>query len=99
MQVKVNHKHGKEKATELAKNFLTKLKAQYGDNVTDLHENWNGSNGSYSCNFNGLNLSAQITVNDDEVVVDGKVPFFALPFSGMIENAIKDSMEKAMKAE
>lgn len=99
MQVKVNHNHGKEKATELAKNFLKKLKAQYGDNVSNLQENWEGSNGSYSCSFNGLNLSAKITVKDDEVVVDGKVPFFALPLSGMIENAIKDSMEKAMKTE
>ena len=44
-----------------------------------------------------MKFAAKIDVKDDEVIVDGKVPFFALPLKGVIENAIRDSMVKAMK--
>ena len=44
-----------------------------------------------------MKFAAHIVVKDDEVVVDGKVPFLMKPFSKMFENAIRDSMLKAMK--
>lgn len=97
MIVTVKHNHSKEEATERAKKFLQKLKEENGSRVDNLQENWNGSIGNYSCTFNGMKFAAKIVVKDDEVVVDGKVPFFALPFKGVIENAIRDSMLKAMK--
>ena len=97
MKVTVKHNHTKEEATERAKKFLTKLKEENGSRVDNLQENWNGSTGNYSCTFNGMKFAAKIDVKDDEVVVDGKVPFLMKPFSKMFENAIRDSMEKAMR--
>lgn len=97
MRVKVKHNHSKEEATERAKNFLQKLKEENGSRVDNLQEKWDGSTGDYSCTFNGMKFAAHIVVKDDEVVVDGKIPFFALPFKGVIENAIRDSMVKAMR--
>ena len=97
MKVTVKHNHTKEEATERAKKFLTKLKEENGSRVDNLQETWNGSTGDYSCTFNGMKFAAHIVVKDDEVVVDGKVPFLMKPFSKMFENAIRDSMLKAMK--
>ena len=97
MRVKVKHTHSKEVALEKAKKFLTKLKEENGARVSNLKETWNGDTGQYSCTFNGMKFAAKIIVKDDEVIVDGKVPFFALPLSGMIENAIRDNMMKALK--
>ena len=97
MKVTVKHNHTKEEATERAKKFLTKLKEENGSRVDNLQETWNGSTGDYSCTFNGMKFAALIVVKDDEVVVDGKVPFLMKPFSKMFENAIRDSMLKAMK--
>lgn len=97
MKVTVKHKYSKEEATERAKKFMTKLKEENGSRVDNLKETWKESTGDYSCTFNGMKFAAHIVVKDDEVIVDGKIPIFALPFKKVIENAIRDSMEKAMK--
>lgn len=97
MEVIVNHAHGQEIALERAKNMMNKLLEKYGPQVKNLQENWNGNTGTYSCSYNGMSLSGSIQVNDNNVVVNGKLPFFALPLSVMVENAIRSNVENALK--
>ncbi len=96
MEVTVNHTKNKEEALTLMKNFLSQLKAEHGDKVSDLTENWDGNSGDYSCKFNGITLNGHIDINDDNVKVSGKLPFFAMPFKSTIENLIKQSVEQTL---
>lgn len=48
MSVEVPHKLGKEKALARIKNLLIDLKAQYGDQIQDLKEEWSGTIGAFS---------------------------------------------------
>lgn len=97
MEVKVNHSKGQEVAFAKAQNMMKQLQAEYGDKVQNLKEEWSGNSGKYSCTFNGLKLEGTIVVNDKDVVVKGSLPFFALPFKSVVEDAIRTNVEKALK--
>lgn len=97
MEVKVNHKLAQQEAYQKAQRMMSELKAEYGDQVQNLKEEWDGKNGKYSCNFKGMKFSGTIEVTDSNVIVKGKVPFFALPFTGMIEDAVRKNVEKALR--
>lgn len=97
MEVKVDHTFSQEEALAKMKSFLGKLKEEYGDKVDDIEEKWDGNAGNYSCKFQGMKLEGKIKVTDGNVVVNGKVPFFALPFSSVIESTIKGELDKVLK--
>jgi len=96
MEVKVNHKLAQQEAFQKAQNMMSELRAEYGDKVQDLKEEWSGNQGKYTCSFNGMKLVGTIEVTNNDVIVKGSVPFFALPFSGIIEDAIRKNVEKAL---
>lgn len=96
MEVKVPHNQGKEIAFSKAQKMMKQLEAEYGDKVQNLQEVWSGNSGKYSCTFNGLKLEGTIEVHDNDVVVKGSLPFFALPFKGVVEEAIRTNVEKAL---
>lgn len=97
MEVKVNHAHSQEVAFSKAKNMMTQLKADWGDKVQDLKEEWSGNSGKYSCSFQGMKLAGTIEVHDKDVVVKGELPFFARLFEGVIRDAITKNLQKALK--
>lgn len=97
MEVQVNHNYSEAEALEKMKTFLGKLKEEYSDKVDNINENWEGNSGSYSCNFSGMKLEGNIKVTDGKVVVNGKIPFFAMPFSSVIESTIKNEIDKVLK--
>ncbi len=82
---------------EKTKKMMTGLLAEHGSQVKNVQENWNGNTGEYSCSFNGINVSGTIQVNESDVVVKARLPFFVLPFSGMLEKAVRENVEKALR--
>ncbi|MCQ2973665.1 MAG: polyhydroxyalkanoic acid system family protein [Bacteroidales bacterium] len=97
MEVKVDHKYSKEEALVKMKSFFEELKKQHGDKVSDLSEKWVDNSGDYACKFNGMQLNGHIDVLDNQVVFNGKIPFFATPFKSLIESTIRSEVEKVLK--
>jgi hypothetical protein len=97
MEITIDHKYSEAEALTKMKSFLTKLKEEHQDKVGGIKENWNGNEGDYSCNFNGMTLSGHIQVTDGKVIVNGKVPFLLKPFESLIENTIRNEANKVLK--
>jgi len=89
MSVGVPHKLGKETALVRIKTLLVDLKAQHGDQIQDLKEEWSGTGGAFSFRARGLKVSGRLIVSDNRVQLSGNVPWAAMPFKGKIEQAIK----------
>ena len=99
MEVKVDHQYSQDIALEKMKHFFEQMKREHGDKVTDLKEDWNGASGDYSCKFNGMALNGHIDVNEHDVTLIGKLPFFAMPFKSVIESTIRTAVTNALNAD
>ncbi len=94
MKVTVNHNLSQEKLLECSKNLLDNLRKEHGDNISNIVQLWTGYNCKFSFRIKGLAISGTITVNEHDVIVDGKLPVAAMLFKGMIEDTIKKHTEE-----
>lgn len=92
MNVRVPHHLTQAEAASRIKNLIGELKQKFGDRIQNLQESWSGSGGTFSFETIGFKLSGTLSVGPSEVQIEGSLPFAALPFRGMVEQAI---LEKA----
>ncbi len=92
MDVRVPHQLTQEEAASRIRNLIGELKQKFGGRIHNLQETWSGSGGTFSFETMGFNLSGTLSVGASEVRIEGSLPLAALPFRGMVEEAI---LEKA----
>ncbi len=96
IQVEVSHSIEQHVAVERIKGLLNKLKAEYGDMIDDLKEEWHGNRSVFSFKAMGMSVEGILQVSDNMLSLDGKIPFAALPFKGTIEKTIKEEARKLL---
>ena len=96
--INVPHRLGKDEALTRIKGILVQAKAQYGDKITDLHEEWTGDGGVFSFKAMGFRISGDLSVSDANVEIKGDYPFAALPFKGTIEATLRERAERLLAA-
>ena len=89
----VPHHLTRDEAAGRIKNFITRLQAQYGNQVSDLQESWAGTTGNFSFKVMGLLVTGWLDIGATEVTMEGDLPFAALPFRGQIESTIRQQIE------
>lgn len=86
----VPHRLTQEEALGRIQRMLGEMKQQYGNQVTDLTETWNGHTGEFSMTAMGMKISGKVAVEPGEVKLNGNLPFAAVPFKGQIEKLIRE---------
>lgn len=96
MEVKRNYNCGKKEAYKRVDTLLTELQDKYGDMIGNPTKSWNSSNDKMDFSFNakGFTIIGNVVLTDNQLILDGKLPWLARPFSGKIETAIKGELEK-----
>lgn len=94
--VEVNHDLGKDNAIDRLKNFIESIGSKYKDQLKDVEQSWNANIMDFTFRSMGQTISGAMIVNDDNVKVDGTLPFIAMAFRGTIENSIRTELEKAL---
>ena len=97
IRVEVNHKIEQHIAVERIKELLNKLRNDYGEMITELKENWNGSTSNFSFKAMGMSVEGFLKVNYSDIYLEGKIPLAALPFKKTIENKIREEAIKLLK--
>ena len=95
--INVPHELGKDDALTRIKDILVQAKAQYGDKLSDLQENWTDDGGTFSFKAMGFKISGAMTVTDSNVEIVGDYPFAALPFKGTIESTLRERAERLLQ--
>ncbi len=90
------HSLGMEEATERLKKFFEKLKARHQDKVSNLEQEWHDNRLAYSFSTYGFNIKGELTVDPDEVKINGVLPFAAMMFKGKIEQSVREELEKVL---
>ncbi len=89
----VPHQLPPEEALRRIQSLLGDLKQQYGDQVKDLSESWDGNNGEFSLTAMNLRISGTLAVLPTEVTLNGNIAFAAVPFKRQIQQLIRDQAE------
>ncbi|MGE5401858.1 MAG: polyhydroxyalkanoic acid system family protein [Ignavibacteriales bacterium] len=96
MKISVPHNLGEGEAASRVRNLVSQLKNQYGSQITDMKETWNGNKGNFSFRAMGINVDGEIFVEPSQVNLEGNLPMAALPFKGTIESTIRNKLESLL---
>jgi len=96
MKVTVKHNFTQETAIDCAENIFKNLSEKFKDEFSNLKQERNGNIISFSFRIKGMNVSGDMTISEDKVTVESKLPFAARMFQGLIENKIKENAEEMM---
>ena len=97
MQVKVEHTLGKIEAKGRLDKFADNLRQQFPNDAGNITQTWNGDVCTVAGKVRGFALDCKLHVSDSDVTAHGDLPFFARPFTSMVEGAVRDGIEKALK--
>lgn len=87
---------GKDRARSAVEGLLTRVKEKYGEQVSALDQSWEGDTLRFSMTTYGFKISGNLVVQDEQVKVEGDLPFAAAMFKGKIEGSIHDELEKCL---
>ena len=94
MKVVLDHNLPQERAIICAEKIFKDLSEKYEDEFSDLEQKTEGNKILFSFRIRGMNISGTITVNEDNVTIESKLPFAAKIFKGLIENKIKENADE-----
>ena len=97
MDISVKHVLGVVEAKKRILNLSEELKKDYGNQMSNYVENWNGDKVDVSFKALGMKLSGVLEILDDEVKMSGKVPLIAKMYEGEIKRKLIMNIENLLK--
>ena len=96
INVTIPHTQPRLEALTRIKGLLAEVGKQYGDQVSDLEENWDHNVGTFSFNILGMSVSGTLTVGDSDVVLDGTIPLAAVLWKKKIIATVTERANKLL---
>jgi hypothetical protein len=96
MTMKIPYQISEDEALQRIKGMINELKQQHGNQVSNLKEDWQGNTGTFSLTAQGFNTGGTLTVEPNQVVLNGDIPWAAKPFQGMIEATIRERVDRLL---
>lgn len=96
--VSVPHELSKEEARSRLERFAELLEQKFQNQVSDLHQNWEGDALQFRFKTYGIQLEGDIRVEDKALNLVGQLPFAAMMFRGKIESEIREQLERIVAA-
>lgn len=92
----VPHSLGREEAERRLREFIPRVREDYGDQIKDLQGDWQDNQLNFSFTTVGLKIGGNLQVNDTDVMFTGDVPFAAMMFKGKIESTVQSELKKLL---
>lgn len=96
LEMNIPHQLDQTEAQNRIQSLLQKVQSQFGNQVQDLKQDWNGNTGVFSFTVMNMPVSGTLTVNADNVALDSKLPMAAAMFSGKIKSVIMEEAKKVL---
>ena len=97
--LEVPHSLGLEEATRRLKDKFAAAKAEHGDRVSNLREEWRDHTLSFALQAMGMGVSGTVAVEPDQVKLDAELPFAAAFFKGAIEQRLRQEVAVLLASE
>lgn len=96
LTIEIPHDLGKEEATRRLQERFHNIKQDFGEQIRDLEEQWNGHSLQFGFRTFGLKISGLVESQPAEVRVSADLPMAAMMFRGAIERQIRDELTKML---
>ena len=96
LSLSMPHSLGQEEALKRLKAAIEKAKARNQGKVTNLKEDWKDNRLDYSFTNFSFNIKGEVTVDPDQVKLNGSLPFAAMMFKGKIEQTVREELGKLL---
>lgn len=93
----VPHSLGAEGAKSALQHLLEHLTEKYGDQVSELEQSWDEKSLNFALKTYGFRVTGVVLVEEDQVKLDGDLPFAAAMFKGKIEDSIRSALERTLQ--
>ena len=94
MKIELKHNLPYDRAINCAEKLFTELTEKFKDEFSDLEQEKNANKIDFSVKVRGMKISGKIIVNEENVIIESKLPFAARVFQGLIESKIKENADK-----
>ncbi|MEX2138488.1 MAG: polyhydroxyalkanoic acid system family protein [Pirellulales bacterium] len=96
LKMSFSHQLGRQTAQERLQTRLEKLLDRYGSQVSNLRQSWTDNVLDFGFTTYGFGIQGNVTVEENEVRLDGQIPFAAMMFKGKIEQALREQITKVL---
>lgn len=96
IEMSIPHSIGKDEALSRIKKLLGNVQSKFSGQIKDVKEEWNDNEGSFSFSVMSMPVSGKLTVNNNDVALDGKLPMAAALFQGKIKEVIMEEAKKVL---
>ena len=96
LSVAVSHTLGQEEAVQRLKDQFDVVKDKYGQQISDLQQQWNGNELGFRFAVLGIQVKGTVATDASEVKVAAELPYAAMLFKGTIEQQIRDELDKIL---
>ena len=94
VSVAVPHDLDQQEATERLKAQFGNLRDRFGQDVSDVEEEWDGHVLRFGFTTYGVQIRGTVSSGESEVTVAADLPLVAMPLKGAIERQIRGELEK-----
>ena len=96
LSLNIPHAQTQEEALRRIKQLLGRLQEEQKGAVTNVQENWDGPNGSFSFSAKGFIIAGTIQVMENEVHLESELPFAVALFKGQITTLITEKAKSLL---
>jgi hypothetical protein len=96
LEMNIPHQLDQQEAVNRIQTLLKRVESQFGNQVQDLQQDWNGNQGAFSFKVMNMPVSGTLTVNQSDVSLDSQLPMAAAMFSGKIKSVIMEEAKKVL---
>jgi antitoxin component of RelBE/YafQ-DinJ toxin-antitoxin module len=96
MNISVNHALPAIEAKNRISKLAEELKKEYGSQIKNYSEKWNGNAAEIAFKAMGLNIKGDLNILLNKVTMTGKLPLMARPYKSQIENLIKTKLAELL---
>ena len=97
--VNVPHAIDRTEAVTKLRSFMEAAREDSPVPLTDIEENWDDSgNLKFAFSAMGFRIDGQLVTEGEQVLVNGNLPFAALPFRGALETQLAAKIREAIDA-
>lgn len=97
--VSVPHNLGQAAARDRVEQFLNRMRADYGEQITSAEGQWNDATLDFNIVSMGITVSGQMVVEDTLIRVSGPLPMIASFFKGKIEEIISHELRRLIETD
>jgi putative polyhydroxyalkanoate system protein len=92
--VRVPHQLSQQEARSRLERFAERLQQKLEGQVSDLQQAWEGDTLRFQFKTYGIQIKGTIAATENELNLDGELPFSAMMFRGKIEDGIREQLER-----